>query len=165
MLLVGYGVGLLSIGRPFGDPARVAAVEQRHVLVARPVQHPPQARRPHDVARAVEHHQTVVVDAVFAEFVLQLLRARQRKRQRACGVGQPACEVEHARRRNVRSQIVVAPALDAIPRRIGAQVHGGIENPQTFVAPFDAVLDVFGGRQIFRVAVIQFTYSAPQRAN
>ena len=80
----------------FGLPFVEAAVEHGRVVKAQRAQHPPEARRPHHCADAVEHHARTGPDAVPAESRLQPGSRRHHEMQVRGRIGKFALQIEEA---------------------------------------------------------------------
>ena len=104
----GEGRRRIALGRPalqrprLGAPFVEAAVEHRGVVEAERSQHPPEPRRPHHGADAVEHDARAVAEAVAAERRRELRRRRHHEAEFCGGVGELALQIEKIRARDVR---------------------------------------------------------------
>src|SRR5262249_36305549 len=92
-----------AFGRPpLALPAIEAAVEHRGAVEAQGFEHPPEARRPHHRADAVEHDARPGREPVASEGRLEL-RGRRHHEAKPCGlIGELALQVEEIGARNMR---------------------------------------------------------------
>src|SRR6266853_4130832 len=93
-----------------------SAVQHGNVLETQRVQHPPETRRPHRSADAVQHHPAVGPDPVAAKRGLKLRDRRHHEAQRRIRVGEFALQVQKVRSGNMRG-------LESVPSG-----HGDIGN-------------------------------------
>src|SRR5882757_7186816 len=122
-----YGAALRS-------PLVQSAVQHGNVLKTQRTQHPPESRRPHRRADAVEHHLTLRADPMATKRGLKLRGRRHHEVKRRILVGEFALQIQKIRSRNV-------PSLKGVPSghgnigdvaagRLIFEVGGTIEQPQ-----------------------------------
>src|SRR6185295_4228471 len=85
----------------FKLPFVETAVEYRDILEAERCQHPPEPRRPHRGADAVEHDLAFVGYAVAAERALEESHIRHHEAERGAGIRELALQVQKTRARNM----------------------------------------------------------------
>src|SRR5229473_4726909 len=115
-------------------PSVQSAVQHGNVLETQRAQHPPESRRPHRRADAVEHHSALRADAMATKRGLKLRDRRHHEVKRRILVGEFALQIQEIRSRNM-------PSLKGVPSGYGDignvaagrlifEVGGTIEQPE-----------------------------------